>query len=55
MISNWNNNKRMKIDLNTKHTTWVPFDTGEQDVERDQSTNESNQNEEKIQEDVKGE
>ena len=54
MISNWNNNKRMKVDLNTKHATLVPFDTGEQDV-GDQSTNESNQNEEKIQEDVKGE
>ena len=45
----------MKIDLNTKYTTWVAFDKGDQDIEGDQSMNESNQNENNIQEDVKGE
>ena len=44
----------MKIDLNTKYTTWVAFDKGDQDI-GDQSMNESNQNENNIQEDVKGE
>ena len=45
----------MKIKNIPKYATWFPFDKGDQDKEADQLTNESNENEEEIQEEVKGE